>query len=185
MREDLHGFSDPCDEPIYQLTLSRFSPHDSHGPGVGAALALHLKRFWAGEQQPALDPPWGRAAASPPGERPDEGRIFSRGSRTTFHDLRHFASSGLIASGCSVKAVQMFLGHASLASPQYTYGHLWRSDDETIRAAMARFLSSAESPLSHGSAHDVAKPQFRRVVTVSRPVGGVLSGSYPKEHDRG
>ena len=53
----------------------------------------------------------------------------------TFHDLRHFYASLLIAKGCSVKAVQRRLGHQSAMETLDTYGHLWPdSDDETRNA---------------------------------------------------
>jgi len=54
----------------------------------------------------------------------------------TFHVLRHFAASALIASGCSVKAVQSFLGHATAAETLDTYGHLWPDDDDRLRAGI-------------------------------------------------
>lgn len=62
----------------------------------------------------------------------------------TFHDLRHFYASLLIAKGCSVKAVQKRLGHQSAMETLDTYGHLWPdSDDETRQA-----VDGALSPLS-------------------------------------
>ena len=67
----------------------------------------------------------------------------------TFHQARHLAASTLIASGCSVKAVQAFLGHATGDETLDTYGHLWPSDDDAIRAAIGRVLRPAESGLSH------------------------------------
>jgi integrase len=54
----------------------------------------------------------------------------------TSHDFRHHAASLLIARGCSVKAVQSFLGHATAAETLDTYGHLWPDDDDKIRASI-------------------------------------------------
>ena len=48
----------------------------------------------------------------------------------TSHDLRHHAASLLISKGCSVKAVQSFLGHATAVETLDTYGHLWPDDDD-------------------------------------------------------
>ena len=45
-------------------------------------------------------------------------------SWATFHDLRHFYASMLIARGCSVKAVQTRLGHQSAMETLDTYSHL-------------------------------------------------------------
>lgn len=61
-----------------------------------------------------------------------------------FHDLRHHTASLLIAAGCSVKAVQNQLGHASATETLDTYGHLWASDEDNVRAAVnAAFESSS------------------------------------------
>jgi len=38
--------------------------------------------------------------------------------------------------GCSVKAVQSFLGHKNASETLDTYGHLWPGDDDKIRAAI-------------------------------------------------
>jgi integrase len=58
----------------------------------------------------------------------------------TFHDLRHFYASLLIARGCSVKAVQKRLGHQSAMETLDTYSHLWPdSDDETRDAIDSAF----------------------------------------------
>jgi integrase len=53
----------------------------------------------------------------------------------TFHDLRHFYASLLIAEGCSIKTVQGRLGHESAIQTLDIYGHLWPdSEDETRNA---------------------------------------------------
>lgn len=57
-----------------------------------------------------------------------------------FHDLRHFYASALIASGCSVKAVQAALGHASATETLETYSHLWPDDEDRTRAAIQSVL---------------------------------------------
>jgi integrase len=58
------------------------------------------------------------------------------GLKASSHDLRHHCASLLIASGCSVKAVQVFLGHKTAMETLDTYGHLWATDDDRIRAAI-------------------------------------------------
>jgi integrase len=57
---------------------------------------------------------------------------------TRFHDLRHHTASLLIAAGCSVKVVQRQLGHASATETLDTYGHLWPTDEDRVRAAVNR-----------------------------------------------
>lgn len=66
----------------------------------------------------------------------------------TLHDLRHFAASGMIAAGCSVVAVQRHLGHASAKVTLDTYSHLWPSDGDRTRAALADLVDSVAIPLS-------------------------------------
>jgi hypothetical protein len=65
----------------------------------------------------------------------------------TSHDLRHYAASMLISSGCSVKAIQLFLGHATAAETLDTYGHLWPDDEDRIRDAIDAALKPIEDQL--------------------------------------
>jgi integrase len=60
----------------------------------------------------------------------------------TFHDLRHFYASLLIARGCSIKAVQKRLGHQSAVETLDTYSHLWPDSDDETRDAVESVLSS-------------------------------------------
>ena len=53
-----------------------------------------------------------------------------------YHDLRHAFASLLIYAGCSVKAVQHALGHASAATTLNLYSHLWPGDEDRIRHAV-------------------------------------------------
>ena len=61
----------------------------------------------------------------------------------TFHDLRHFYASLLIAHGCSVKSVQRRLGHQSAMETLDTYSHLWPDSDDETRDAVDAVLTSA------------------------------------------
>jgi len=60
---------------------------------------------------------------------------------TRYHDLRHHFASALIASGCSIKAVQESLGHASAKETLDTYSHLFPADHDRIRQAVEATLS--------------------------------------------
>jgi integrase len=75
---------------------------------------------------------WARGvkAASTPGVR--------------FHDLRHHYASALIAAGCSVKAVQAALGHASATETLETYAHLWPADEDRTRDAIQALWAGAD-----------------------------------------
>ncbi len=64
------------------------------------------------------------------------------GVEVTSHDLRHHAAAMLISPGCSVKAVQSCLGHATAAGTLDTYGHLWPGDEDRIRAAIDAVLQA-------------------------------------------
>ncbi|HTT91629.1 MAG TPA: site-specific integrase [Acidimicrobiales bacterium] len=63
----------------------------------------------------------------------------------TFHDLRHFYASLLIARDCSVKSVQRRLGHQSAVETLDTYGHLWPDSDDETRDAVDRVLATLGS----------------------------------------
>lgn len=55
------------------------------------------------------------------------------GVDTTFHALRHFYASSLIASGASVVMVQRALGHASASMTLNVYSHLFPGAGEGLR----------------------------------------------------
>jgi len=59
-----------------------------------------------------------------------------------YHDLRHHFASALIAGGCSVKAVQKALGHASAKVTLDTYGHCWPDTEDLTRNAIAAALGA-------------------------------------------
>jgi integrase len=54
----------------------------------------------------------------------------------TYHDLRHYYASALIASGVSIKTLQARMRHASARTSLDTYGHLMPDADESTRAAI-------------------------------------------------
>lgn len=59
----------------------------------------------------------------------------------SFHDLRHYFASLLIASGADVKTVQQRLRHSSAITTLDTYGHIWPDADESTRAAVGAVLT--------------------------------------------
>jgi hypothetical protein len=58
---------------------------------------------------------------------------------TSFHDLRHTFASLVINQGATPKAVQTWMGHASITETFDTYGHLFPSSDDDAR----RFIDTA------------------------------------------
>lgn len=103
---------------------------------VGEVLAAHLARFPAGADGLIFT-----SSTEAPIRRSTWSDAFRRASRDTgieasSHDLRHYCAASLIAAGCSVKAVQHFLGHKNASETLDTYGHLWPDDEDRIRAAI-------------------------------------------------
>jgi integrase len=58
----------------------------------------------------------------------------------TFHDLRHYLASLLIASGADIKTVQARMRHTSARTTLDTYGHLWPDADESTRSAIGAVI---------------------------------------------
>lgn len=110
---------------------------------VGAALAEHVARYRPGNNGLVFTNTAGR-----PLRRNTVGAMWHRAATqaglpawATFHDLRHFYASLLIARGCSVKAVQKRLGHQSAMETLDTYGHLWPDSDDETRDAVDHVLA--------------------------------------------
>ena len=55
--------------------------------------------------------------------------------RLTFHSLRHFRASMLIADGCNPKEVMAEMGHSNISMTYDLYGHLFTDDDAHTRRA--------------------------------------------------
>ncbi|WP_372024091.1 tyrosine-type recombinase/integrase [Rhodococcus sp. NyZ502] len=54
----------------------------------------------------------------------------------SYHDLRHYLASLLIASGADIKTVQARMRHASAKTTLDVYGHMWPDADESTRLAI-------------------------------------------------
>ncbi|NUH35325.1 site-specific integrase [Streptomyces samsunensis] len=68
--------------------------------------------------------------------------------RPRLHDLRHTQAAWLIAANIPLPAIQIRLGHESISTTVDRYGHLVRSLDGDITAAVAAAMSTV-SPTSH------------------------------------
>jgi integrase len=68
----------------------------------------------------------------------------------SFHDLRHYFASVLIADGADIKTVQARMRHALATTTLNTYTHLWPDADEstrsTIGAVIAERMDSTKTP---------------------------------------
>lgn len=69
------------------------------------------------------------------------------GMEPTYHDLRHFYASVLIAHGASVTQVQARLGHASAMETLRIYSHLWPDEDDRTRDILDAVLGGGVVPL--------------------------------------
>ena len=124
------------------LSAERLKSETSRTPvPIPDALALQLSVHVAVRRaETVLTNEWGqqlgpwvleRAMRSARAKVPGLPRVFR------FHDLRHYFTSLLIASGADVKVVQARLRHASAKTTLDTYGHLWPDSDDSTRAAIA------------------------------------------------
>nr|MBA2752202.1 site-specific integrase [Actinomycetota bacterium] len=110
---------------------------------VGSTLAAHLARYRPGQYGLVFTNSWIN-----PLRRNTVGSMWHRAAAksglpewATFHDLRHFYASLLIARGCSVKVVQRRLGHQSATETLDIYGHLWPDSDDETRNAVDHVLA--------------------------------------------
>jgi integrase len=103
---------------------------------VGDVLAAHLARFELGERGLIFTSATGAALRRSTWSDAFRSATRSLGIDASTHDLRHHCASMLIAAGCSVTAVQHFLGHKNASETLDTYSHLWPNDEDRIRAAI-------------------------------------------------
>jgi integrase len=64
----------------------------------------------------------------------DANGVDIRVPRLTFHALRHAAASLFIEQGWTPKKVQTVMGHASIQVTFDTYGHLWKTTEDDLKA---------------------------------------------------
>lgn len=160
---------------------------------VSCVLAAHLARYRPGR--------YGRVFTSRTGNplrRNTLGSMWHRArpvaglpEAATFHDLRHFYASLLIAKGCSVKAVQRRLGHQSAMETLDTYGHLWPDSDDGTRNAVDLVLAGvrgrAERQLRIGNAPlavTTSRRSERPGVSTWRRRSGHLAKALPRLRQR-
>ena len=72
----------------------------------------------------------------------------------SFHDLRHYLASLLIASGADIKTIQARMRHASARTTLDTYGHLWPDADESTRSAIGKVITERADSENCGRSAD-------------------------------
>ncbi len=88
-----------------------------------------------------------KAAGTDPGALAVARTAAAELDEATFHDLRHFYASVLIAHGASVTQVQHRLGHSSATETLKTYSHLWPDEDDRTRDILDAVLAGKPGPL--------------------------------------
>lgn len=71
--------------------------------------------------------------------------LTAAGAQCRFHDLRHTSASLAILAGAHPKAIQMRLGHASIAITLDIYGHLFPELDEAIAESFTQSFADARA----------------------------------------
>ncbi|MGD9996960.1 MAG: tyrosine-type recombinase/integrase [Ilumatobacteraceae bacterium] len=103
---------------------------------IGDVLAAHLARYPAGESGLVFTSSTGAMLRRSTWQDAFARAARDTGIEATSHDLRHHCASLLIAAGCSVTAVQHYLGHKNASETLDTYSHLWPSDEDRMRSAI-------------------------------------------------
>jgi integrase len=88
---------------------------------------------------------------------PDAARLFRNATRSVgmregegLHQLRHTCVSTLIAMGIHIKAIQEWVGHASIVETMDTYGHLFVDSRSQVKTAWDAHNSSKSRKIELG-----------------------------------
>ena len=103
------------------------------GPATVAVIEEQLQRVPRGPEETVFCTKAGKALSSSSVSSQFRKLARAAGVDTTFHALRHFYASSLIASGASVVMVQRALGHASASMTLDVYSHLFPGAGEGLR----------------------------------------------------
>jgi len=114
---------------------------------VGEHLAEHLARFEPGGDGLIFTSSTGAALRRSTWSDAFRAATRALGIDASTHDLRHHCASLLISAGCSLTAVQHFLGHKNASETLDTYSHLWPSDEGRIRDAIDAGLAASEDQM--------------------------------------
>lgn len=138
--------------PKYGSTRTVYAPD-----GLLQILSRHLEDVGtygeAGWIMPGRDggPAWPRSVDYRFGQVRDAADL-----PLSFHDLRHFFASGLIAAGCDVVTVQHALGHKSASVTLDVYSHLWETGEDTTRAAAQGLVDTVLGAGVYASCHQAS-----------------------------
>ncbi|CAN5755156.1 site-specific integrase [soil metagenome] len=88
-------------------------------------------------------------------EKDTEDKVLTLPEQFSFHDLRHYLASLLIASGADIKTVQARMRHSSARTTLDTYGHLWPDADESTRSAVGAVIAERMDSGNSATADDL------------------------------
>ena len=100
-------------------------------PFHGKALHDRADKAWKGANRRE------RAAAK------KEGRKPNLLTRITLHECRHTFASLMIAAGVNAKALQTYMGHASVSITMDRYGHLMPGSEAEAASLLDAYLTAA------------------------------------------
>jgi integrase len=147
----------PVAEPVLIELAEHIRLHPPLGPDAGEFAGLIFSTEMDNPvRRSTFHPAWARgvkqasAALTEAAEElePEEVKVealkvAAAAGTVTFHHLRHFYASALIASGCSVVAVQHALGHSTATETLGVYSHLWPTDEDRTRSAIAAIFGTS------------------------------------------
>lgn len=90
----------------------------------------------------------------------------------TFHDLRHTFATMMIASGCDVRTVASYMGHASVSMTLNTYADV---DPDAKRAAVSKVEDSFDLDFYQADALPAGEPQEQRIVFTEEQLEAMLA----------
>lgn len=80
----------------------------------------------------------------------------------SFHDLRHYLASLLIASGADIKTVQARMRRGTARTTPDTYGHQWPDADESTRSAIGAVIAERTKTAANALRTDGPVQERRR-----------------------
>jgi integrase len=117
--------------------------------------------FAANRLQRHADKAWEAVNAREREAAEQEGREPESLERIIPHELRHSYAAMMIAAGVNAKALQTFMGHASITVTLDTYGHLMPGSEAEAAELVESYLAAqheraedaarAAEPVSHGT----------------------------------
>lgn len=133
---------------------------------IAAVLRDHLAEHQAGSGRTGDERFFGATAERPfngvkVSERADKAWESAKLQRITLHECRHTFASLMIAAGVNAKALQTFMGHASITITLDRYGHLMPGSETEAAGMLDSYLTA----------------QRESAESAARMAGGVLAGA--------